>query len=76
MAARLAMTSPLPLSSRSGSLSGADVAGAIGTGATTVAAIVTRLDPTETQDTPARYRLQVNGVDQPGSAGCGVLARC
>ena len=66
----------LPLSAKSGSLSDADVADAIGSDATTVAAIVTRLDPTETQDTLARYRLQVNGVDQPGSAGCGVFARC
>ena len=60
-----------------GSLSGADVAEAIGTDATTVAAIVTRLDPTDLQDSPARYTLTVNGVGQPGSKNyCGPLNRC
>jgi hypothetical protein len=51
-----------------GSLSGAGLAGAIGTSAETVAAIVTYDEPTELVTPPqyAPYRLKVNGVLQPG----------
>ena len=49
-----------------GVLSGAELDAAIGTTAETVAAIVTFHDPTESQDTYARYTLEVDGVRQPG----------
>ncbi len=49
-----------------GSLSGAELRGAIGTTADTVAAIVTFHDPSERAETYARYQLEVNGDLQPG----------
>ena len=49
-----------------GSLSGADVADAIGTTADVVAAIVTYHDGTQLVTQYAPYTLDVNGVTQPG----------
>jgi squalene cyclase len=51
-----------------GTLSGPEVADAIGNSAETVAAIVTYDEPTELVTPPqyARYELTVNGVTQPG----------
>ena len=49
-----------------GSLSGQELADAIGTSGTIVAAIVTYLDRTETVTQQAPYTLTVNGVVQPG----------
>jgi hypothetical protein len=49
-----------------GSLSGTDLATAIGSSAQTVGAIVTYDDPTETATEYANYTLTVNGVVQPG----------
>ena len=48
-----------------GSLSGAELAAAIGDSAETVAAVVMFDGPTETVPDPARYTLTVNGVTQP-----------
>jgi len=47
-------------------LSGADLADAIGEDATTVAAIVMQDDPDEDGRFQAAYNLEVNGVTQPG----------
>ncbi len=49
-----------------GSLSGTDLDAALGTTGSTIAAIVTHLDPTETVLQTAPYTLTVNGVEQPG----------
>ncbi|MGZ8636779.1 MAG: peptidase M6 [Actinomycetota bacterium] len=49
-----------------GSVSGDDLAALIGTSGSTVAAIVTYLDPTESVLQTAPYTLTVNGVEQPG----------
>jgi hypothetical protein len=49
-----------------GSLSGADLEALIGTTGSTIAAIVTHLDGTETVLQTAPYTLTVNGVVQPG----------
>jgi hypothetical protein len=49
-----------------GTLSGAALDAVIGTGAQTVAAIVTYDEPTESINLYARYTLTVNGVTQPG----------
>jgi hypothetical protein len=57
----------LPLdSSFHGSLDAAAIQSALGTTATTVGAIVTQDDPTETITEEARYTLTVNGTVQPG----------
>ena len=49
-----------------GSITGADIATAIGTEAETVGAIVTYDEPTQEPDDYARYTLTVNEVEQPG----------
>jgi hypothetical protein len=49
-----------------GSLSGADLDAIIGTAGSTVAAIVTHLDRSETVLQTASYTLTVNGAEQPG----------
>jgi hypothetical protein len=57
----------LPLNSGfHGSLNAAAIQSVLGTTATTVGAIVTQDDPTETITDEARYTLTVNGVVQPG----------
>jgi hypothetical protein len=52
-----------------GSLSGAELDAAIGTGNDVVAAIVTYHDGTQLVSQYAPYTLQVNGVTQPGGGG-------
>ena len=52
--------------SADGSLSGAALTDALGSSATTVAAIVMLDDPSETATDNVRYHLTVNGVAQPG----------
>jgi hypothetical protein len=60
----------LPLDSAfDGTLSGDALTAAIGTGATTVAAIVMYDDDTESAPKQANYTLTVNGVVQPGGGG-------
>ncbi|MGN6252859.1 MAG: peptidase M6 [Marmoricola sp.] len=49
-----------------GALSGKALRKAVGKGSTTVSAIVTQNDPTETVGKYAHYTLSVNGVEQPG----------
>jgi bacillopeptidase F (M6 metalloprotease family) len=49
-----------------GSLSGSALQAAIGTSASTVAALVMYDDDSETAPKQARYTLKVNGVTQPG----------
>ena len=49
-----------------GSISGDALRRAAGTGAETVAAIVTHYEPGENEPRSARYQLTVNGVTQPG----------
>jgi hypothetical protein len=57
----------LPIdSSFHGSLNAAAIQAALGTTATTVVAIVTQDDPSETITDEARYTLTVNGTVQPG----------
>jgi hypothetical protein len=56
----------LPLVNFHGTLSGPDVAAAIGTTADVVAAIVTYHDSTQLVTQYAPYTLSVNGVTQPG----------
>ena len=52
-----------------GTLEGTDLANAIGTSATTVAAIVMYDDDTESAPKQANYIVTVNGVVQPGGGG-------
>ena len=60
----------LPLDSAfDGTLSGSALTAAIGTDATTVAAIVMYDDDTESAPKQANYTLTVNGVVQPGGGG-------
>ena len=54
-------------SSINGTLSGSALTDALGSWASTVAAIVTLDDPTETATESVGYDLTVNGVSQPGS---------
>jgi hypothetical protein len=54
-----------------GELTGAALRRAIGDDATTVAAIVTQNDPDESSPGAAMYRLEVDGVQQPGGGPFG-----
>lgn len=59
----------IPLNADSDAMLGqADLQARLGTTATVVAAIVTFFDPTESVRTYGPYRLEVNGVIQPGGS--------
>ena len=64
---RVVHVAELPLDDRfRGSMSADEIASALGTSGSTVAAIVTVLDRSETAKEQPRYTLTVNGVVQPG----------